>query len=403
MSQNTSNNRIDDITVETLYDIANLIASNNDWKAALDEVAHYIRPIFIFDNLVIYRDNPEDHNLDVFYARAMGRGRSAEADIAWGEALANQVIVSCGTILQEPTPEPNSDRLDQPYILGIPLKLDHTCLGTIIFIRFGGPPFSKKALQLAHFLAIQATLLVQKFNFEAQIKDLQTATRQAVLQENFINIMSHELLHPLGFIKGYATTLMRSEVEWDKESQREFLRIIDEETDKLQELISNLLDSARLQSGQMRMEFQFVRLDSMIHDIITRYTAFNPNIKIEVLSKQKLLPIVGDPLRLTQVIENLLNNAQKYAPGAPIRIKIDQNNQGVELVVTDYGPGISPEHLPHIFERFYRIPGKAEELHGSGLGLFICKEIVEAHHGSITASSELGKGTTFTLLLPYQP
>jgi K+-sensing histidine kinase KdpD len=402
MNPNPQFQKSDKITIETLYTISHLLSSAKDWKSGLDEAFHYIRPFFIFDNLVIYRENPLDHTLDVMYARATGRGRSAEADISWGEIMANQVVTSKKTILQEPSGESNN-RLDLPYILGIPLHNFQSCIGTIIFIRFGGPAFSPSSIQLAEFLTRQITLIVNKVNLELELDALKDSSNSPYLQENYISTISHDLRHPLGFIKGYATTLLRSEVEWDLKSQKEFLRIIDGETDKLQKLIDNLLDSTLLRSGQLRMEFQYVRLDALVKDILTRYRSAFPESKINLQIQTHLHPILGDPLRLSQVLDNLLDNAHQYAPGSEVDVIINHNEQGVNILLRDHGSGISPEHISHIFERFYRVSGKNNEVRGLGLGLYICKEIVEAHHGNITATSNDVEGTTFTIYLPYQP
>ena len=118
----------------------------------------------------------------------------------------------------------------------------------------------------------------------------------------------------MGFIKGYATTLLRSDADWSRETQKEFLQIIDHETDQLEELIGNLLDSARLQSGQLRMEMQPIRIDTVLKDVIQRSKIHYPGIKIS-LGLPKEIPIINaDPRRLAQVFSNLINNGVKYVP-----------------------------------------------------------------------------------------
>jgi signal transduction histidine kinase len=164
-----------------------------------------------------------------------------------------------------------------------------------------------------------------------------------------------------------------------------------------------LLDSTLLRSGQLRMEFQYVRLDALVKDILTRYRSAFPESKINLQIQTHLHPILGDPLRLSQVLDNLLDNAHQYAPGSEVDVIINHNEQGVNILLRDHGSGISSEHISHIFERFYRVSGKNNEVRGLGLGLYICKEIVEAHHGNITATSNDVEGTTFTIYLPYQP
>jgi signal transduction histidine kinase len=110
--------------------------------------------------------------------------------------------------------------------------------------------------------------------------------------------------------------------------------------------------------------------------------------------------VKADPTRITQVFDNLLSNAVKYAPGSPVMISLKNSANTCTITVEDQGPGIAQEHLGHLFERFYRVPETRVASHGTGLGLFIVKEIIHGHGGDITVSSEVSKGTTFTITLP---
>jgi signal transduction histidine kinase len=204
----------------------------------------------------------------------------------------------------------------------------------------------------------------------------------------------------LGFIKGYATTLLRDDAAWDEASRREFLTIIDEETDRLKELIDNLLDSSRLQSGRLRMDIQPLRLDTMLKDLPLRAKSFNKNLIIDVNIKEDHINVNADPTRLSQVFDNLLSNAVKYAPGAKVIISLDKQDNFAHIAFSDNGAGIPPENLPNIFTRFYRVPNQNKAVRGTGLGLFICRMIINAHDGEISAESTLGEGTTFHILLP---
>ncbi len=393
-----------EVGLDHLYEISRIVTQASEWKPALNEIASLIRSIFIFDNLVVYLSDPARHDLDVMYARAMGRGRSAEADIAWGEIVANQIMDNPKIFLQEPVNDPDVDRLERPYILGIPLQVSTRVLGAIIFIRFGSPPFEPEAIRLAEFIAQQTALLVERQNLQHAFSVLEQQNQESRLQEDFISTITHELRTPLGFIKGYTTTLLRSDTNWDPETQQEFLRIIDQEADRLQDLIDNLLDSARLQSGNLKMDFQAVRLETLVRSVVDRVKLHHPDLKVNLDSKQPGLVTRGDPKRLGQVFENLLNNAVKYAPGSDVWITIDaRESEGVEILIQDQGPGIPQRYLPHIFERFFRNPELEPYVHGSGLGLFICKKITQAHQGQIYATSTVGEGTTFHINLPFQP
>lgn len=392
-----------EVGLDHLYEISRIVTQTTEWKPALNEIASLVRRIFIFDNLAVYLADPARHDLDVMYARAMGRGRSAEADIAWGEIIANQIMDNPRTILEEPVNNPDIDRLERPYILGIPLQVANRTLGAIVFIRFGSPPFESEAIRLAEFISGQIALLVERQNLKHAYENLEQQNMEARLQEDFISTITHELRTPLGFIKGYSTTLLRSDTNWDQETQQEFLRIIDQEADRLQELIENLLDSARLQSSNLKMEFQAVRLDTLIKSVADRVKMHNADLQVEIEADKQSAMIRGDPKRLGQVFENLLNNAVKYAPGSKVSVKIEQqDNENVLVHVRDYGPGIPQRFLPHIFDRFFRNPELEPYVHGSGLGLFICKKIVQAHHGQIYATSAIGEGTTFHISLPFE-
>jgi len=391
-----------EVELNHLYEISRIMAQTSEWKSALNEVASLIRKIFIFDNLVVYLADPARHDLDVMYARAMGRGRSAEADIAWGEIVANQIMDNPGIILQEPENNPEVSRLERPYILGIPLQVSTRVSGAIVFIRFGSPPFEPEAIRLAEFIAQQIALLVERQNLKRAYEALEQQNQESRLQEDFISTITHELRTPLGFIKGYTTTLLRSDTNWDQETQQEFLRIIDQEADRLQDLIENLLDSARLQTGNLKMDFQTVRPDTLIRTVVDRVKLHHPDLKVHFELEQAGLIVHGDPKRLGQVFENLLNNAVKYAPSSAVWVKIEaRDDEGVTITIKDNGPGIPQRYLSHIFDRFFRNPELEPFVHGSGLGLFICKKIIQAHRGQIHATSTVGNGTAFHILLPF--
>jgi signal transduction histidine kinase len=385
---------------EHLYAISRMVTRASAWKPALDQIAKLVRSIFIFDNLAVYLIDANGRGLDVMYAKAVGRGRREEADVAWGELLANQVSESRQTELEIPEETSDTDRLKRPFMLGIPMLVNYRYLGAIIFIRFGGPEFSPENIKLAEYIANQMALLVERQNLEQEFSHLEAQHKQSKLQEDFISTITHELRSPLGFIKGYTTTLMRSDTNWDQDTQQEFLEIIDQETDHLQELIENLLDSARLQSGQLDMTFQPVRLDALMNDVIMRAQLHHPSLRINLQVSKKVPPIEGNPNRLSQVFENLLSNAVKYAGGSDVMIKIAEEDFRVHIYVQDRGPGVAEEYLPFIFDRFYRNPESKSNARGSGLGLYICKQIIEAHNGQITATSRLGTGTSFHIVLP---
>jgi signal transduction histidine kinase len=220
------------------------------------------------------------------------------------------------------------------------------------------------------------------------------------LQDDFVATISHELRTPLGFIKGYSTTLLRADTTWDDETKQEFLTIIDEEADRLSQLIDNILESAKLQSRSVQLNIQPLRLDALIRDVVLRVRTRHKKLEVELVLED-VPPIQGDNVRITQVFDNLFSNAAKYADGSKIKVSIKQENGSLLVAFSDRGPGIPKAYLPYIFERFYRVPGDRSSK-GSGLGLYICNQIIMAHHGKIWVESELNRGTTFYIQLPIK-
>jgi signal transduction histidine kinase len=168
-------------------------------------------------------------------------------------------------------------------------------------------------------------------------------------------------------------------------------------------LIDNLMDSSRLQSGTLRMSFQPIRLDTLLKDIAMRSQSRNDNLIIDLQATSPGLQIQADPTRLGQVFDNILSNAIKYAPGSPITITLTYSDETATVAIRDQGPGIADHHLENLFQRFYRVPEGNTTVRGSGLGLYICRKLIQAHHGEIYAQSTLGQGTTFFITLPLRP
>ncbi len=379
--------------------ISNMTSSiaQEDWKTTIDDLVQSLRKIFVFDNLVIFISEKAENPPEVVYARSLGRGRKAEADAAWGETVTNQVLATGKIVQSNPQPAVEDDRVLSPYVLGLPLNM-LKARGALILIRFGGPDFTPEQLNLAKLFAANLTYVFERRFFRESLVQFESVKLLTQLQDDFIATISHDFNTPLGFIKGYTTSLLRTDISWDSETTFEFLTIIDEETDQLINLIRQLLDSALLKNGKQPMDFQPVRLDSLIRDLITRLTSRKKEVIIQLVS-DKIPPIQADSNRLVQVFENLIDNASKYAPGSIIAITIYNRIDHLVVDVMDHGPGIPEEHHPFLFERFYRVPGQNEK-RGTGLGLFICKEIVNAHCGSIFVESSYGQGTIFHIELP---
>ena len=386
--------------LNAVYAISRVVAEKLEIDKTLSEILRLARPVFIFDNAVLYLENNKSKILEPAFARAIGRGKSSEADISWGNKAASKTFSSGKIYLSEAKPNPKIDRLEQAYYLGQPMVVSGEIIGALVFIRFGGPNFSDDHINLAEFIATHVTQLLEHQRLVTKVGKLEAEHKLVKLQSDFLATVSHELKTPLGFIKGFATTLLREDAQWKPNEKKEFLEIIDDEADNMGELINNLLDSSRLQSGTLTMEFEDFDIHLALIELVDRLKISNPKLSITIDAHEPEYILFGDPNRLTQVINNILGNAIKYAPGSPIEITMIDHLDTLNIKIQDFGAGISKEHLPHIFKRFYRIPDEHRSIRGSGLGLYICDQIIRAHSGKIHYQSKLGKGTSFEIEIP---
>lgn len=261
----------------------------------------------------------------------------------------------------------------------------------------------------------------QLVNIIVSLHDITQFREEEEIKSTFTSIISHELKTPVALIKGYAQTLARPDANWDADVARQSLQIIEEESDRLEALIDNLLDVSRIQASGLRLDFSDVDIEALVRKVADAYQTQTDVHQIEVDFPHRLPLVWGDEERLRQVFTNLVGNALKYSPsGGLVRIggwteqRVDGRTEPVsapagepdapDRVVTyvaDQGIGIPKDELSQVFERFYRVDsGLRRSTAGSGLGLFLAKAIVDAHNGQIWVRSEVGKGTTFFVALP---
>jgi signal transduction histidine kinase len=222
------------------------------------------------------------------------------------------------------------------------------------------------------------------------------------LKTELLSMVSHELRTPLTAIKGFATTLLRPHIRWSKEQQRDFLHNIDQETDRLTHLISNLLDMSRLEAGALNLEKDSYQVSEILESVGSRLDAMAKHHKLRVKIPAGLPSVFADKTRVGQVLTNLIENAVKYSrKGSQIMVGAKSSDGMVTINVSDRGDGIPSDLLDKVFERFYQgdtvVAGRKD---GIGLGLSICRAVVEAHDGKIWVESEIGRGSKFSFSLP---
>jgi histidine kinase len=220
-------------------------------------------------------------------------------------------------------------------------------------------------------------------------------------RRDLIADVAHELRTPLASIAGYAEGL----VDGVLPATPDVLHRVYREATRLQRLVDDLQELSRAEAGQLPLHLRSVNVDDLVETAAARLRPQfeEKGVTLTVAPAGDLPPVLGDPDRLVQVLTNLLGNALQYTPpGGSAEVRTKATGSFVEVAVVDTGIGIAPEHLPHIFDRFYRVDrSRSRASGGTGIGLTIARHLVEAHGGSITASSPgPGRGSTFTVRLP---
>jgi len=239
-------------------------------------------------------------------------------------------------------------------------------------------------------------------NIIASVRDITRFRTAEEMKTSFISVVSHELKTPIALIKGYVSTLRRDDVEWDREIVSESLAVIEEEADRLTEMVEDLLDATRLQAGGLTLKKVELEIPRLARFLADRYTSQTEKHSFEVDFPADFPAVPADEERIRQVLTNLLNNAIKYSPTGEIRISGKARQKDVVVCVSDHGPGIDPRDQPFVFDRFYRSDEVAKTTKGTGLGLYLCREIIRAHDGKIWVDETYKEGSRICFSLPRE-
>jgi len=395
-----------------LFELSKTIASSADVEEMMQAVVRKMVEILgSADAAYLYLEEPTTHRLVL----RTGHGPLPPALAPYYLAVATLAFnsrrpIHCTTTDMPPSLEhalrhivsapeavaPTADELGA--LTCAPLLAQDRVLGALL-LRCGGcgHEAAPADLSLVQALADQVAVAIQRAQLAREAEQAAALREADRLKSHFISAITHELQSPLGFIKGYATTLLRPDAEFDTRTRREFLKIISQESDSLSALIDDLLDVSRLEAGALPMDRQPVSVARLLRRAVERAKARSERHELLSRVAPGLPPVEADPRRIEQVLRNLLDNAVKYSPeGGRITVSAALADGFVRVSVSDQGIGIPPEEQSRVFERFYRGGGAARtSSRGAGLGLSICKGIVEAHGGRIWLESCTGQGTTF--------
>lgn len=281
-------------------------------------------------------------------------------------------------------------RFQTRSVLGVPLRTQDKTLGVIEAVNKRKARFDDQDIRILQALAAQAAIHIEN--------------TRLFLQSDVVSEMVHELRTPLAALLAASYLLQRPDLP--REQLEKLGGSIYSEVKRLNEMATDFLELARLESGRARFTREPVDLAGLVRECleVIRPQADAERLRLEGVFAPEVGPVVGDRNRLKQVVLNLLTNAVKYnQKGGLVRVEVSAEGTQAVLTVTDTGRGIPTESLPHMFERFYRVPDQEGATAGTGLGLAIAKRIVEANRGTIEIVSEIGTGSTFTVRLPAAP
>lgn len=314
----------------------------------------------------------------------------------WNKALTNMTGISAEEAIGRPCYEVLSLRnkqdrkifhpeADELYVEGIHHRAD----GLEIMLSINYAPQYNEEDEITQYIA--------------NVRDMTRLREAEEMKQTLLSVISHELKTPVSIIKGYAGTLAREDADWDTKTLADGLAVIEEEADRLDRLITNLLEASRMQAGGFKLKAGYLDLAGMLKNVVSKLEATTDKHIITVDIPDDFPLIRGDHDRLREVMTNLIGNAIKYSPeGGTITIRgLLGENDTVRLSISDEGIGIPPADHERVFERFYRVDNRlARQTPGTGLGLYLVKAMVEAHGGRVWVESTAGHGSTFWVELP---
>jgi signal transduction histidine kinase len=321
------------------------------------------------------------------------------SDSVAGDVLEGQTVVQ-----RELADEAKTD-VNQLLELGLhsrlaaPLLVGPRAIGMLSLTRRERDAFGADEVELVALLGRLVGSAVQNIRvYEAERHTVEELRRLHALRADFVSLVSHELRSPMAAVIGAANTLHSRWRELSSEHRDAFLALIADETARLSSLISDVLDTSRIEAGTFTFSFTDVDLADVVSDSVAAAAVGQDEVDVVADVDGPLPPVRGDRERLRQVLSNLIDNAVKYSEaGSSVEVAVRHADGAVRVEVRDHGPGVPAEHRSLIFEKFGRAKGNRP---GTGLGLFIARSIAEAHGGTLDVLSESGEGATFVLELP---
>jgi len=413
-----------DRRLSTIFEIARILATQQDLETTLSKfLSCLVEASESADAGVLMLYEPSDERLTMRAAQGYNLDNLRPIRLAPGEATCGKTFQT-GQVQLYPTAKaisaersnltPENREIVRKATSGprrpqsaicIPLFTGQTKVGVLMLeSRQRSTGFQHEDILWLETVADLIALAIENANLREELQATKALEEANRLKAELISTLAHEMRTPLTSIKGYSTALLLEEASFEPESQKEFLTIIDEECDTLQDLIHDLLESSIIDAGLLKLEPQPVLLPRLTRGVVDDVAHRTQKHRFMVDFPDQFPIVDADPHRVEQVLRNLIDNAVKYSPeGGLVIIRGAARKDEIVISVADQGVGIAPEHLNRLFEKFFRIEsGLGRHVVGSGLGLPISRTIVESHGGHIWAESQVGEGSTLYFTLPLK-
>jgi signal transduction histidine kinase len=389
---------------------ARALSSSLDLEQAFDAFIREVRGLLPFDRMaIVLSENGVAHVMAVAGAGAdavlpPGSGRPIHGTLLEELLRTNQTVYRRDMSGADYPEEDEFLALGLHCRLATPLLQGARAIGMLSLVRREIDAFSSEEIELAGLLGRLVASAVQNIHaYETERRTVEELRRLSALRADFVSLVSHELRTPMAAVIGSARTLQQRWRELSADQRESFLELIAGETNRLAELISDVLDTSRIEAGTFTFRFRDVDLAQLVNDVVATAQLGQDEVRLHASVDDLLPEIRGDAERLRQVLTNLVDNAIKYSPaGGEVEVRAYREDGCVRIDVSDRGPGIAKEDQKLIFEKFGRVTGTGATRPGTGLGLFIARSIAEAHGGVLEVRSTPEQGATFTLELPLQ-
>jgi signal transduction histidine kinase len=386
---------------------ARALSSSLDLDEAFSAFIRELRGLLPFDRVAIVLAEDGVGRIIATAGDEADGVMAAGAEFSTENSLISDIVARGQTVYRHDMSPPEYTEETRLLELGLrsrvaaPLLVGARTIGLISLSRHEPDAFEHHEVELAGLLGRLAASAVQNIRaYESERRTVDELRRLSALRADFVSLVSHELRSPMAAVIGAARTLQARWRELKPEQRESFLALIGDETTRLAALIGDVLDTSRIDAGTFSYRFSDVDIGALVQDTVAIAAVGQDEVPILAEVAPGVLPVRGDPERLRQIFDNLIDNAVKYSPaGEPVEVRVAQANGEVLISVRDRGPGIKSDDQRLIFEKFGRVAA-GNSKPGSGLGLYIARSIVETHGGTITVASAPDNGATFTVRLP---